>query len=102
MRRKMATVGHGAPLYNSFRCMGAAEKQTPARQRAAAGEQLPISGRRQLDDDQSSGSTFTIEAPWLLPTQNVGGVGGLAPNAPRRVGVGGRRYSPPRPGFGPS
>src|SRR5713226_6476082 len=49
-----------------------------------------------------SGSSRVIDAPWLLPTQNVTGVVRLSTNTLRTfVGVG-RRYSTNRPLFGSS
>ena len=43
--------------------------------------------------DQSSGSTRTIEAPWLLPTQKVGGVVELSTNMRRMLVSRGSGYS---------
>src|SRR5262249_56102806 len=49
---------------------------------------------------QSIGSTFTIEAPWLLPTQNVTGVVELSTNTRRMLVVFGNRYSTNSPVLG--
>src|SRR5215467_1112706 len=50
--------------------------------------------------NQSSGSSRTIDAPWLLPTQNVGGVVRLSTKT-RRIFVNfGSRYSTMAPLFG--
>ncbi len=38
-------------------------------------------------DNQSSGSSFTIEAPWLEPAQNVTGLGELSTNTRRMLVV---------------
>jgi hypothetical protein len=46
------------------------------KKRGHAGPRFPEAGRLA---DQSSGSTLKIEAPWLLPTQNVTGRVALSP-----------------------
>ena len=43
--------------------------------------------------DESSGSSLMIDAPWLLPTQNVTGVVELSTNTRRTLVVRGSRYS---------
>src|SRR5262245_57744139 len=48
----------------------------------------------------SRGSSFTIEAPWLLPTQKVGGVVELSTKTRRTFVNRGRRYSTISPLFG--
>src|SRR5258708_9850024 len=53
-----------------------------------------------VGDPQSIGSTFTIEAPWLLPTQNVTGVVELSTNTRRMLVVFGNRYSMNSPVLG--
>src|SRR5690242_13514519 len=52
--------------------------------------------------DQSSGSTFTIEGPWLLPTQKVTGVVQLSTHTRRTLVFFGRCYSVACPVFGSS
>src|SRR5262245_66217439 len=49
---------------------------------------------------QSSGSTRTIEAPWLLPTQKVGGVVELSTNMRRMLVSRGSGYSTASPRLG--
>src|SRR4051812_3891464 len=44
-------------------------------------------------DDQSCGSSLTMFAPWLEPTQNVTGLVELSTNTRRMLVVFGRRYS---------
>src|SRR5215510_6716123 len=48
----------------------------------------------------SRGSSFTIDAPWLLPTQKVGGVVELSTKTRRTFVNRGRRYSTISPLFG--
>src|SRR6059058_5549285 len=50
--------------------------------------------------DESSGSSLTIDAPWLLPTQNVTGVVRLSTNTRRTFVDRGSRYSTNSPLFG--
>src|SRR5258706_15739260 len=51
---------------------------------------------------QSSGSSLTIEAPWLLPTQKVTGVVVLSTNTRRMLVERGSRYSTNCPDLGSS
>src|SRR5262245_21712450 len=51
---------------------------------------------------QSIGSTLTIEAPWLLPTQKVTGLVELSTNTRRILVVFGNRYSTNSPVLGSS
>src|SRR5215475_14947843 len=51
---------------------------------------------------QSSGSTLTRAAPWLLPTQNVTGVVELSTNTVRMLVSRGSRYSTVSPVLGSS
>src|SRR6266852_3659453 len=48
----------------------------------------------------SSGSSLTIDAPWLFPTQNVTGVVELSTNTRRTFVNRGRRYSVNSPVLG--
>src|SRR5581483_7069888 len=64
-------------------------------ERVTAGDRL---GRRR----QSSGSSLTIEAPWLLPTQKLTGVVRLSTNTRRILVERGSRYSTNPPVLGSS
>src|SRR5262249_28625944 len=75
--------------------------------RRDAGPILPARGKlkrrpfvAESIEPQSIGSTFTIEAPWLLPTQNVTGLVELSTNTRRILVVFGSRYSTNSPVLG--
>src|SRR4051794_11149324 len=52
-----------------------------------------VAGVPGAGDAASSGSSLTIDAPWLLPTQKVTGVVWLSTNTRRTLVERGRRYS---------
>ena len=53
----------------------------------------PLRSGREPPQAQSSGSSLMMLAPWLLPTQNVGGVVLLSTKTRRMLVVFGSRYS---------
>src|SRR5215469_14200705 len=66
-----------------------------------AGFSLPTGRRPEpRSKRQFKGSSFTIDAPWLLPTQNVTGVVELSTNTRRTFVNRGRRYSTNSPVLG--